>query len=109
MFTILESVKTGNSDENAIAAKKSVDVCIELYNKQIWYGVGGCFGLCTYVGWQSICLDRDDAKTVNVIAEACFSPVTKIAVTAIRFFLNTNEEKEESDDEEEVGLAVWKK
>lgn len=38
MFTILESVKTGNSDENAIAAKKSVDVCIELYNKQIWYG-----------------------------------------------------------------------
>lgn len=36
MFTVLESVKTGNSDENAVAAKRSVDVCIELYHKNIW-------------------------------------------------------------------------
>ncbi|KAI7850372.1 SDA1-domain-containing protein [Circinella umbellata] len=79
MFTMLESVKTGNSDENAVAAKKSVDVCIDLYHKNVW----------------------NDAKTVNVIAEACFSPVSKIAVTAIRFFLSSNEEKEESEDEDE--------
>ncbi|CAO3647454.1 unnamed protein product [Cunninghamella blakesleeana] len=79
MFTILESAKTGNTDENAIAAKKSVDICIELYNKNIW----------------------NDSKTVNVIAEACFSPVTKISVTAIKFFLNTNEDKDESSDEDE--------
>ncbi|KAI9263452.1 SDA1-domain-containing protein [Phascolomyces articulosus] len=79
MFTMLESVKTGNSDENAVAAKKSVDVCIDLYHKNVW----------------------NDAKTVNVIAEACFSPVSKIAVTAIRFFLTSNEEKEESEDEDE--------
>ncbi|KAG2220335.1 hypothetical protein INT45_004020 [Circinella minor] len=78
MFTMLESVKTGNSDENAVAAKKSVDVCIDLYHKNVW----------------------NDAKTVNVIAEACFSPVSKIAVTAIRFFLSSNEEKEESEDED---------
>lgn len=45
---------------------------------------------------------RNDAKTVNVIAEACFSPVNKIAVTAIRFFLNTNEDEEEDESEEEV-------
>lgn len=36
MFTILESVKTGNSDENAVSAKKGVDVCIELYHKNVW-------------------------------------------------------------------------
>ncbi|KAH8553386.1 SDA1-domain-containing protein [Umbelopsis sp. PMI_123] len=81
MFTILESVKSGNSDENAIAAKRSVDVCIELYRKNVW----------------------NDAKTVNVIAEACFSPITKIAVTAIQFFLGNNEEQEDdSDDEDDV-------
>ena len=68
MFTMLESATKGNSDENAIAAKKSVDVCIDLYHKNVW----------------------NDAKTVNVIAEACFSPVTKISVTAVMFFLNSN-------------------
>ncbi|CAO3587363.1 unnamed protein product [Absidia cylindrospora] len=81
MFTILESAKTGNSDENAVAAKKSVDICVDLYQKNIW----------------------NDAKTVNVIAEACFSPVTKISVSAIKFFLHTNEDKEESEDEDDDG------
>lgn len=51
--------------------------------------------------------DRNDAKTVNVIAEACFSPVNKIAVTAIRFFLNTNEDEEEDESEEEVLSIGW--
>ncbi|KAG0166866.1 Protein SDA1 [Apophysomyces sp. BC1034] len=79
MFTMLESAKSGNSDENAVAAKKSVDVCIDLYHKNIW----------------------NDNKTVNVIAEACFSPVTKISVTALKFFLDTNrEEDNESEDED---------
>jgi len=79
MFTMLESVKSGNSDENAIAAKRSVDVCIELYRKNVW----------------------NDAKTVNVIAEACFSPITKIAVTAIQFFLGSNEDQDDDSDDEE--------
>lgn len=42
-----------------------------------------------------------------MIAEACFSPVNKIAVTAIRFFLNTNEDEEEDESEEEVLLYPW--
>jgi protein SDA1 len=47
---------------------------------------------------------RNDAKTVNVIAEACFSPITKIAVTAIQFFLGSNDDKDDdSDDEDDVG------
>lgn len=82
MFTMLESATTGNSEENAIAAKKSVDVCIDLYHKNIW----------------------NDAKTVNVIAEACFSPITKISVTAVQFFLNSNDHQEEEDDDEDVSL-----
>ena len=38
---------------------------IELYRKSVW---------------------RDE-RTVNVISTACFSDVTKLAVTAIKFFL----------------------
>ncbi|KAG2186655.1 hypothetical protein INT44_002879 [Umbelopsis vinacea] len=80
MFTMLESVKSGNSDENAIAAKRSVDVCIELYRKNVW----------------------NDAKTVNVIAEACFSPITKIAVTAIQFFLGNNDDDDDDSDDDDT-------
>ena len=43
MFTMLK-------DSNKIAAKTSLDVMIELYRKNVWR----------------------DAKTVNVIATACF-------------------------------------
>lgn len=80
MFTMLESASTGNSEENAIAAKKSVDVCVDLYHKNVW----------------------NDAKTVNVIAEACFSPVTKVSVTAVKFFLNSNDHQEEEEEDEDV-------
>ena len=33
-------------------------------------------GLCVILIW--VCFDRNDAKTVNVIASACFSPVKKV-------------------------------
>lgn len=82
MFTMLESATTGNSEENAIAAKKSVDVCVDLYHKNVW----------------------NDAKTVNVIAEACFSPITKVSVTAVKFFLNSNDHQEEEEEDEDVSL-----
>lgn len=60
MFTMLK-------DSNNKAAKMSIDIMIELYKKNIW----------------------NDAKTVNVIATACFSKVTK--VNYIRhFILETN-------------------
>jgi hypothetical protein len=49
---------------------------------------------------------RNDGKTVNVIAEACFSPIVKIAVTAIQFFLGTNDDDEDSDDEDDVRIRV---
>ncbi|KAI8092331.1 SDA1-domain-containing protein [Gilbertella persicaria] len=80
MFTMLASATAGNSEENAIAAKKSVDVCVDLYHKNVW----------------------NDAKTVNVIAEACFSPITKISVTAVKFFLNSNDHQEEEVEDDDV-------
>nr|XP_033816776.1 protein SDA1 homolog isoform X2 [Geotrypetes seraphini] len=73
MYTMLR-------DSNAIAAKISLDVMIELYTRNIW----------------------NDTKTVNVITTACFSKVTKILVAALKFFLGKDEdEKRESDSESE--------
>jgi protein SDA1 len=40
-----------------------------------------------------------DEKTVNVITTACFSKVTKIMVTAIKFFLGS--------DNDEVGFFIY--
>ncbi|KAJ3105443.1 Protein SDA1 [Phlyctochytrium planicorne] len=65
-------------DPSETAARKSLDVMIDLYKKNVW----------------------NDAKTVNVISEACFSDKSKIVATAIRFFLDTNEKKDEDEDEE---------
>jgi protein SDA1 len=49
MFSMLK-------DSNLIAAKISLEIMIELYNKNVW----------------------KDAKTVNVISTACFSKITKV-------------------------------
>ena len=75
MFTMLK-------DNATIAAKTSLDVMISLYKKNVWR----------------------DAKTVNVIASACFSKITKIMVTAIKFFLGSDqdEDEEDSDDEDDI-------
>lgn len=69
MYTMLR-------DSNVLAAKKSLDVMVELYRKNVW----------------------NDAKTVNVITTACFSTVTKIVVAALTFFLGKDEENKEKDD-----------
>ncbi|KAH8402207.1 hypothetical protein KR009_010456 [Drosophila setifemur] len=65
-------------DANPKAAKMSADIMIELYKKNIW----------------------NDTKTVNVIATVgCFSKVTKVLVTSLKFFLGHDEEDEESDSD----------
>lgn len=46
-------------DSNGIAAKISLDIMIELYNKNVW----------------------KDAKTVNVIVTACFSKIPKVMMS----------------------------
>ncbi|KAL1947505.1 hypothetical protein VTO73DRAFT_13229 [Trametes versicolor] len=42
-----------------------------------------------------------DSKTVSIIALGCFHPVTKVQSASLHFFLGSDEEKEDSDDEEE--------
>ncbi|XP_030836828.1 protein SDA1 homolog [Strongylocentrotus purpuratus] len=69
MYTML-------TDNSSVAAKMSLDVMIELYQKNIW----------------------NDTKTVNVIVTACFSKVTKILVTGLKFFLGSDEEGDDDDD-----------
>ncbi|RZF32662.1 hypothetical protein LSTR_LSTR004090 [Laodelphax striatellus] len=66
-------------DNNAKAAKMSVNIMIELYKKNVW----------------------NDAKTVNVIATACFSKVAKVMVAALKFFIGTDpaDDKKSDDDD----------
>ncbi|TRY77875.1 hypothetical protein TCAL_12049 [Tigriopus californicus] len=67
-------------DSHKMAAKMSLDVMIELYQKGIWH----------------------DQKTVNVISTACFHDTAKLAVTALKFFLgNDLDEDDQGDDSED--------
>ncbi|KAJ2124121.1 Severe Depolymerization of Actin [Coemansia sp. RSA 720] len=80
MYTMVTAADAQDKHgEGAVAAKKSLDVCIELYRKNVW----------------------TDAKAVNVIVQACFSPINKIMVTAVQFFLNPMKKSEEGDEEDE--------
>uniref|UniRef100_A0A0A9VNW7 Protein SDA1 n=2 Tax=Lygus hesperus TaxID=30085 RepID=A0A0A9VNW7_LYGHE len=64
------------NDNNSRAVKMSLNIMIELYKKNVWH----------------------DAKTVNVIATACFSKITKVMVAALKFFLSSDEADKDSDD-----------
>ncbi|KAK3696721.1 hypothetical protein QZH41_013081 [Actinostola sp. cb2023] len=107
--TLQNFLYTMLKDSNAVAAKKSLDVMIELYRRNVW----------------------KDAKTVNVITTACFSPVSKvlaigylllllyyfnvfrpvasieatnnalILVAALKFFLGNDDSKDDSDSDSE--------
>ncbi|KAG8790622.1 Severe Depolymerization of Actin [Ceratobasidium sp. 428] len=45
----------------------------------------------------------NDAKTVSIIEFGCFHPVTKVQSASLHFFLGTDDEKQDSDDEEDEG------
>lgn len=42
-----------------------------------------------------------DAKPVAIVALGCFHPVMKVQTASIHFFLGSDEDKEDSDDEED--------
>eukprot|EP00730_Choanoeca_flexa_P006259 TRINITY_DN12119_c0_g2_i2.p1 TRINITY_DN12119_c0_g2~~TRINITY_DN12119_c0_g2_i2.p1 ORF type:complete len:706 (+),score=234.51 TRINITY_DN12119_c0_g2_i2:3031-5148(+) len=80
MFTML-------GDPCLVAARKSLDVMVELYNRGVW----------------------NDSKTVNVITSAALLPQTRIAAAAVRFFLQDKSSMdEESDDDDEQATEVYK-
>lgn len=68
------------NDPNPIAGKKSLEVMIELYSKNIW----------------------NDSKTVNIIAEACLSETAKLVAPALHFFLGCNDSAEDDDEDMQV-------
>ncbi|KAI8904308.1 SDA1-domain-containing protein [Gorgonomyces haynaldii] len=78
MYTMLK-------DPNETAAKKSLEVMIELYKKRVW----------------------DDQKTVNVIAEACFLDAPKIVAPALHFFLGNNLD-DDSDSDSDLDLDAMR-
>lgn len=65
-------------DENAIAAQKSLGVMVELWRRQVWA----------------------NEKTVNAVADACFSSNIKVLYGALHFFLGVapGEDDDESDE-----------
>jgi protein SDA1 len=62
-------------DPNRTAAKKSLDVMIQLYYKKVW----------------------NDERTVNVISTACLSPDASISTAGLKFFLGTNSGVDDED------------
>lgn len=81
MYTMLR-------DNNATAAKISLDVMVELYRRNIWWVDVTIWTSLNRNSCSLKSLDfsfcfcyRNDAKTVNVITTACFSKVTKVSVS----------------------------
>ncbi|KAG2158013.1 SDA1-domain-containing protein [Suillus bovinus] len=75
------SDKTANNGEDAMWA---VILTKELWRKGIW----------------------TDAKPVSIVALGCFHPVMKVQSASIHFFLGSDDEKEDSDNEEDEGPDV---
>ena len=71
MYTMLQ-------DSNESAAKKSLDVMITLFRRQVW----------------------NDAKTADVIATACFRDSPRLLLAALKFFLSSDQ-PDDSDDEDD--------
>jgi protein SDA1 len=67
--------------ENAISARKTVEILADLYRKRVW----------------------TDARTVNVIGSACTSPVTRVFISAINFFLGIENKMFEDEEDEKSG------
>lgn len=70
------------NNSHAKTAKISLNIMIDLYHKNVW----------------------NDAKCVNVIAEACLSKIPSVMITAVKFFLTCNKEdtKEDSDSDDDL-------
>ena len=65
-------------EDTTIAARKTVLLLAELYRRRVW----------------------TDARTINVIASACTSSVTRVVVAALNFFLGIEVKMNEDEDEE---------
>uniref|UniRef100_A0A8R1HVC8 Protein SDA1 n=2 Tax=Caenorhabditis japonica TaxID=281687 RepID=A0A8R1HVC8_CAEJA len=67
-------------DSRSIVARAAQLVCIDAFRRKFWR----------------------DARTANVIADACFHKLPKIQVTSMKFFLGSENDNGESEDEDAV-------
>eukprot|EP01106_Pelomyxa_sp_JSP_P000305 TRINITY_DN1045_c0_g1_i2.p1 TRINITY_DN1045_c0_g1~~TRINITY_DN1045_c0_g1_i2.p1 ORF type:complete len:664 (-),score=157.16 TRINITY_DN1045_c0_g1_i2:256-2247(-) len=82
--TLINFMYTMLNDPTEIAARKSLDVMIDLYKQHVW----------------------NDSKTVNVISTGVFSKCTKIVVKTLHFFLGV---PDKSSEEKSEALAKAKR
>ncbi|KAI0243627.1 Severe Depolymerization of Actin [Massospora cicadina] len=117
LFTILNKAQPGPdgagvSAENVAAAKKSLQVFFVGTPILPWLGcldnLGSAaerlFAACGLAprSMLMVSLCRNDAKTVNIIAEASLIPISKITVPAAAFFLGTNAKKDDEDSDDDL-------
>eukprot|EP00727_Mastigamoeba_balamuthi_P011102 m51a1_g6614 putative protein sda1 homolog (809) ;mRNA; r:27723-30719 len=81
--TLVNFMYTMLQDPNPTAARKSLEVMVELYRKRVW----------------------NDPKTVNVIATGVFSKCSKIVVGTLRFFLDVGAPVGDEEDTRDEDFA----
>ncbi|UMM38214.1 hypothetical protein L5515_009725 [Caenorhabditis briggsae] len=69
-------------DSRSIVARAAQLVCIDAFRRKFWR----------------------DARTANVIADACFHKVPKIQVTSLKFFLGSENDNGEEDDDDDSAI-----
>jgi protein SDA1 len=84
--------RTAHNGEEAMWA---VILTKELWRKGIWLVFCYSSDITFHV------LHRTDAKPVSIVSLGCFHPVTKVQSASVHFFLGSDEQKEDSDDEAE--------
>ncbi|KAF8759569.1 Protein required for actin cytoskeleton organization and cell cycle progression [Rhizoctonia solani] len=80
LFGMVERGMDGES-ETGEEAMWAIMVAKELWKKGVW----------------------NDAKTVSIVELGCFHPVTKVQSASLHFFLGSDEEAQDSDEEEDEG------
>ena len=70
------------AEDGGVTARRTVALLSELYRRRIW----------------------TDARTVNVLGQACISPSVRVSVAAVSFFLGIQAKMDEDDEEEREKL-----
>lgn len=86
---------TDRTAHNGEEAMWAVILTKELWRKGIW------FVLRSSLETTANHLYRMDVKPVSIVSLGCFHPVTKVQSASIHFFLGSDEERKDSDDEAE--------
>ena len=81
----------GHDTEEAMWA---VVLTKELWRKGVWYIL-----ILPIFLYNLILILRHDAKSVSIIVQGCFHPVTKVQSASLHFFLGSEEGEDEDEDD----------